>query len=241
VRKCDYRLSLETRRRVLGNEHPETLTMLNNLATLLKAEGRLTEAETYMREALETRRRVLGDEHPDTIASLNNLGTILLAEGKPAEAETYCGEAVDAGRRVLGDAHPNTLYFMNNLGDVLRLQGRPAEAIELLAPAEPAARRVFTGSNAVRLGRFLLSLGSARAAAGAFEAAEANLNEVQTIFSAAKGVTDGDHAKALSALIDLYEAWDAAEPDNGHAACAAEWRAARDAWNARDERTAESP
>ena len=36
-----------------GKDHPDTLTCLNNLAVLLKAQGRLAEAEPLYREALE--------------------------------------------------------------------------------------------------------------------------------------------------------------------------------------------
>ena len=37
----------------LGEDHPDTLLSLNNMAFLLKAQGRLAEAEPLYREALE--------------------------------------------------------------------------------------------------------------------------------------------------------------------------------------------
>ena len=37
----------------LGEDHPDTLSSLNNLAALLKAQGNLAEAEPLFREALE--------------------------------------------------------------------------------------------------------------------------------------------------------------------------------------------
>ena len=37
----------------LGEDHPDTLSSLNNLALLLKAQGHLAEAEPLYREALE--------------------------------------------------------------------------------------------------------------------------------------------------------------------------------------------
>ena len=40
----------------LGEDHPDTLTCLNNLAGLLHAQGRLAEAEPLYREALEKSR-----------------------------------------------------------------------------------------------------------------------------------------------------------------------------------------
>ena len=37
----------------LGEDHPDTLQSLNNMAVLLKAQGRLAEAEPLFRQALE--------------------------------------------------------------------------------------------------------------------------------------------------------------------------------------------
>ena len=37
----------------LGEDHPDTLSSLNNLAALLKAQGHLAEAEPLFREALQ--------------------------------------------------------------------------------------------------------------------------------------------------------------------------------------------
>src|SRR5262245_63462073 len=61
-----FREALEQFRRVLGDEHPHTLTLINNMGHLLGEQGRLAEAEPYTRGALEQFRRVLGDEHPHT-------------------------------------------------------------------------------------------------------------------------------------------------------------------------------
>jgi serine/threonine protein kinase len=63
--------ALNTRRSVLGEEHPDTLTSINNMGELLAAHGhgKLSEAEPYYREALEKRRHLLGEEHPDTPSS----------------------------------------------------------------------------------------------------------------------------------------------------------------------------
>ena len=54
-----YREALEGCRRVLGNEHRDTLTSIANNGSLLYLMGKDTQAEPYLREALEGRRRVL--------------------------------------------------------------------------------------------------------------------------------------------------------------------------------------
>ncbi|MBI4718824.1 MAG: serine/threonine protein kinase [Planctomycetes bacterium] len=219
------RAALELRRRVLGDEHHLTLTSANNLGLLLKNQGNFEEAERFYREALEGRRRLLSEEHPDTLTSLGNMGTLLQAQGRYADAETYHREALEKRRRVLGEDHPNTLVSISNLGILLEAQGKSREIVELLIPAEPAARRAFSGGNAVRLGRFLATLGRARTATGEFALSDANLTEAHAILTQAKGATARDRAEVLGALVKLHETWDAAEPNHGHDAKAAEWRA----------------
>ena len=64
---------LEERRRVLGNDHPDTLTAINKMGLTLHNQGKYEEALSYTTEALEARRRVLGNDHPDTREILNAL------------------------------------------------------------------------------------------------------------------------------------------------------------------------
>jgi eukaryotic-like serine/threonine-protein kinase len=120
--------ALDTRRRTLGEEHLDTLGSINNLGILLRAQGKLAEAEGYFRQALETRRRLLGEEHPDTLGSINNLGGLLRDQGKLAEAEPFYRAALKGHRRTLGEEHADTLGSINNLGILLRAQGKLAEA-----------------------------------------------------------------------------------------------------------------
>lgn len=225
------REALEKRRRVLGEEHPETLSSISNMGVLLRSQGKFAEAESYHFEDLEKSRRVLGEEHPSTIISINNLGGLLERQGKIAEAEPMFRQAVDKSKRLQGAHHPRTVAFTANLGRVLQLQGKHQAAIDLLAPIEPTARNQFTGSNARRLADFLTALGRARVGVGydadRFTLAEANLLEAHPIYVAAKdrGPTHKDTLECVQALVDLYTAWDTAEPGKGYDAKTAEWRA----------------
>ena len=51
-------------RRVLGDDHPDTLTSANNLANDLRALGDVQAARDLDQDTLDRRRRVLGDDHP---------------------------------------------------------------------------------------------------------------------------------------------------------------------------------
>ncbi len=135
--------ALEARRRVLGDNHPETLESINNMGVLLEAQGKLAEAEPYYRGALEGRRRVLSDDHADTLQSISNLGAILQLQGKFAEAEPYYREALDGRRRVLGADHADTLESISNMGFFLQTQGKLAEAEPYWRQALEGLRRVL--------------------------------------------------------------------------------------------------
>ncbi len=64
---------IETRKRVLGEEHPDTLTSMADLASTYRNQGWWKEAEELEVQVMETRKRVLGEEYPDTLTSKGNL------------------------------------------------------------------------------------------------------------------------------------------------------------------------
>ncbi|CAI6335436.1 unnamed protein product [Periconia digitata] len=65
--------AIETRERVLGDEHPETLNSRANLASTYRKQRRWKEAEKLLLQVTETRERVLGAKHPSTLTSMNKL------------------------------------------------------------------------------------------------------------------------------------------------------------------------
>ena len=62
-----------TSKRVLGAEHPSTLTSMNNLASTYRDQGQWKEAEELGLQVMETFKRILGAEHPSTLTSMANL------------------------------------------------------------------------------------------------------------------------------------------------------------------------
>jgi hypothetical protein len=74
-------------RRVLGEEHPDTLMNASNLASSLYDQGKHAEAVRIQREVLGVERRVLGEEHPSTLMSAKNLASSLWGHGNHVEAE----------------------------------------------------------------------------------------------------------------------------------------------------------
>ena len=61
-----YRRALDSRERVLGKEHPDTLTSVNNLAGCLYALGDAAGALPLLRRAADGFERLLGPDHPSS-------------------------------------------------------------------------------------------------------------------------------------------------------------------------------
>ena len=83
-----YKEALEICQKVLGREHPDTATSLNNLAGLYMAMGDYAKAEPLFKEALEIRQKVLGPEHPDTATKPEQSGGALSGDGRLCQSRT---------------------------------------------------------------------------------------------------------------------------------------------------------
>jgi tetratricopeptide (TPR) repeat protein len=118
------RRSLDIRENALGVEHPDTLTSVSHLGSVLSMQGKYDEAEAMHRRALEGREKVLRQEHPDTLTSVSNLGIVLSRQGKYDNAEAMHQQALEGYEKALGRGHPYTLTSVSQLGSVLESQGK---------------------------------------------------------------------------------------------------------------------
>jgi tetratricopeptide (TPR) repeat protein len=135
---------MQTSKRVLTDEHPDTLTSIGNLAATYRNQGRWQEAEELELRVLETRKRVLTDEHPDTLTSMGNLASTYSNQGRWNEAEELEMQVMETRKRVLTDEHPHTLTSMANLASTYCNQGRWKEAEELELRVLETRKRVLT-------------------------------------------------------------------------------------------------
>jgi serine/threonine protein kinase/tetratricopeptide (TPR) repeat protein len=194
-----FREALDKRRRLLGDDHPDTLISINNMGALLKAQGKLAEAEPYFREALQSCRRVLGDEHPDTLSSVNSMGSLLEAQGNRAEAEPYFFEALEMSRRLFKGDHPEVAYSLSNVASVLQAQGRVAEAEPLLAQGLEMYRRLYQGDHP-EVAKGLDNLAKARQDLGREAEAEPLLAQALEM---RRRLYQGDHPDLATGLNNL--------------------------------------
>ena len=159
------RRALDIIERVLGQDHPDTATSLNNLAYILKQKGDLSESELLYRRAMDVRERVLGSDHPETAAVLDNLASLLRLRGEMSDVEPLYRRALSIRERALGPDHRETAISLNNLADLLGAQGKEDEAEPLLRRAVQIFERLvgsdhpLTAGAVDNLASLLLTLG----------------------------------------------------------------------------------
>jgi serine/threonine protein kinase len=194
-----FQKALDTRRRLLGPEHPDTLTTMEHLARTLERLGHYPEAEKLARESFEIRNRVLGPDHPDTIASKHSIANLALVEGRTAEAEQLYGEVLDSLRRVRGAEHPETLKTMYSLSLVFNDKGESERAQTLLSETIAVQSRVLGREHPDTLVS-MTSLAQLLTRQGKYPEAEKLLRDTLDI---KRHVLGPEHSETLWSMFDL--------------------------------------
>jgi tetratricopeptide (TPR) repeat protein len=130
---CERALAI--RERLLGPDHPDTATSLNDLGIVLRARGAYAEARLLFDRALAIRENRLGSKHPHTARSLNELAWLLYEQRAHAEALPLCARALAIRQEALGSDHLETAESLNNLALLLYAQGAYAQAQPLCEQA----------------------------------------------------------------------------------------------------------
>ncbi|KAF2245690.1 kinesin light chain [Trematosphaeria pertusa] len=196
---------METRKRVLGDEHPDTLTSMANLASTYRNQGRWKEAEELQAKDLEICSRVLGDKHLDTLTSMANLASTYWNQGRWKEAEELEVQVMGTFKRVLGDEHPDTLNSMANLASTYRNQGRWKEAEELQTKDLEICSRVLGDEHPDTL-ISMANLASTYWNQGRWKEAEELGVQVMGTF---KRVLGDEHPDTLTSMANLAHTWKA--------------------------------
>ncbi|KAF8179783.1 P-loop containing nucleoside triphosphate hydrolase protein [Mycena galopus ATCC 62051] len=123
---------LEKTREILGDDHPDTLTAMHNLAGTYHSLGQFEDTEWLELVVLEKRRKILGAEHLHTLAAMNNLAATYCSLGRFEDAEKLQLVVLEKRRKILGDEHPETLNAMTQLAHTYHSLGQfeDAEQVE---------------------------------------------------------------------------------------------------------------
>jgi len=123
-----FERSLAIFEKVLGKEHPDVASILNNLAGLYTIQGNYIQAKPLHERSLAIREKVLGKEHPEVAATLNNLAELHRTQGEFTQAEPLYKHSLAIFEKALGKEHPNVATLLDNLGMLYHLQGDYVQA-----------------------------------------------------------------------------------------------------------------
>jgi non-specific serine/threonine protein kinase/serine/threonine-protein kinase len=142
--------SLQTLRRQLGEDHPDTLDAISELTGLKIRKGEYAGVEKTLRAVLAARRKV-SDDSEDTLHSMGQLAEFLAVRGKLDEAERLEREVLEKRRRLPGVDHHDLYTAMENLGSMLQDRGHADQAESLYREAEAGLRKEFGSDDTERL------------------------------------------------------------------------------------------
>ncbi len=120
--------SLAIYRKMSGNEHVDTLAVLNNLANSYALQGRDELASTFYQQVLAIKEKMLGAENLSTVGTLQNLANVCYKQGNYEEALLLHRRALNIRRKIQGEDHPETVVSLNNLAVVYQTLRRYEEA-----------------------------------------------------------------------------------------------------------------
>ncbi|WP_327144332.1 tetratricopeptide repeat protein [Nocardia sp. NBC_01327] len=192
--------------RILGPDHPDTLSSRNNLAFAYRWAGRLEEAITLFEATHVDRERLLGPDHLDTLSSRSNLAFAYESAGRLEEAITLFEATLTDRHRILGPDHADTLSSQLNLASTYQSAGRLDEAITLFEATLTDSERLL-GLDHLDTLRSRNDLANAYESAGRFDEAitlhQANLSDYKRLFGP-------DNPHTLSSCNNLAFAYESA-------------------------------
>lgn len=135
-RAMDYYLkSLEIRRELIGNEHRDIATMLNNIGRVHYIKGEYDRAAARYRESLDMRRKLLGRDHLDTACACYNYGQTLHQQARLEEALKYYQEFMSITVPKLGQTHRDVAIMLKCMAQIYHERREYERALSLYEEA----------------------------------------------------------------------------------------------------------
>ena len=127
--------ALEIRRDLLGDDHPDTIFLLNNLATVYTYKERYEEAESLYRDVVDRLPRHADPADPRIATQMLNLASVLRTQKKFDEAAGFYQRSLEHRRRYLGPDHPEVAVVLGHMAGLYRSQDRCEQALPFIREA----------------------------------------------------------------------------------------------------------
>jgi tetratricopeptide (TPR) repeat protein len=135
--------AVEMSKRVLGDEHRDTLMNMSNLAKTYSRMERLKEAEKLYSQVMDVFNRIYGEEDPEMgLRCMQNLASTYSRMGRWEEAEGLQVQEMEMSKCVFGEDHPHTLRSMSKLASTYARMGQLKEAEELEVRAMEKGKKI---------------------------------------------------------------------------------------------------
>ena len=204
---------MDMRKKVLGAEHPHTLSSMGNLASTYLNQGRWNEAEKLFFQVIDMTKKLLGAEHPDTLTSMGNLAKTYWHQGRWNEAENLFVQVIEMGKKPFGAEHPDTLTNMANLANTYLNQGRWNEAEKLFVQIMDMRKKLLGAEHPQTL-TSMANLASTYRAQGRWNEAEKLFVQVMDMRNKLLGVEHPHTLTSMGNLASTYwhqKRWNEAE------------------------------
>jgi tetratricopeptide (TPR) repeat protein len=132
-----------------GPYHPNTLSVVNELAIAFWRAGEIDRAIGLLDRALDHLTSSLGPQDPMRIDVLSTLGAIMLEQHRLEQAGMILREVLECRVRHAGANHPDSLAAKGDLASVLFELGQDEEACLLEGDALESARKHLGKTHAV--------------------------------------------------------------------------------------------
>ena len=137
-----FEVLLPELQRVLGPDHPDTLTMRNNIATWTGKAGDVGTALSICESLLPDRLRVLGPDHLETLTTRSNIAAMTGEAGDVRKALVLYQTLLLDQQRLFGDDHPDLLKTRANIAAFTGISGDGRMALALFLALLPERLRL---------------------------------------------------------------------------------------------------
>ncbi|KAJ7494830.1 hypothetical protein B0H11DRAFT_2003542 [Mycena galericulata] len=190
---------VETRKKKLGEDHPDTLHSMSNVAATYGELGELHRAQVIYSIVLKKQKTLLGEDHPETLRTMGYQAYMYRWLGKLSEAEKLDTVVLERQRSILGDEHRETLSTMSSLVATYQKQGRLKEAKTIVTTVLEKQKSLF-GEDHPAIFRSMRQLAHIYRDLGEWRKAK----ELQiVVLGKQKQILGGNHPETLITMMNL--------------------------------------
>ena len=196
--------AMEARRKLLGEEHRDTLRSLNLYAMLLFDLDRNAESGDILRKTIAKFEKAFGPEDPDTLHARVCLAALDVDRTRTDKARQRYEDLIKTLERVVGPEHPDVGSALSNFGVSLLNQNLYTDAVPVLERALDIQIKYDGGDDDGSLFA-MQTLAKAYQGAGRKDDAARLQLEAMERTQRARGARHPDSIHALANLADLYK------------------------------------